>query len=210
MASATATKVEAPASEPTKFILPKMSIKTVVLTLEGLSPLIVNRFSEKALRQMADKQGGKAREKKAPKVPEQDFWGSLYHLEPNQTYPHKKGYRYGFPAIGFKASAVTACTSIDGITKVAARQAFHINADLIEIKGTPKMRCDTVKIAMGTTDLRYRAEFEKWSAEVPVEFNANLITAEQLVHLFNTAGFSVGIGEWRPERDGAMGRFKCV
>jgi hypothetical protein len=27
------------------------------------------------------------------------------------------------------------------------------------------------------------------------------------VNLFNVAGFAVGVGEWRPERDGSNGMF---
>ena len=34
-----------------------------------------------------------------------------------------------------------------------------------------------------------------------------MVTAEQLIGFFNLAGFSVGIGEWRPERNGDHGMF---
>jgi hypothetical protein len=27
------------------------------------------------------------------------------------------------------------------------------------------------------------------------------------VNLFNTAGFAIGVGEWRPQRDGSYGMF---
>ena len=40
-----------------------------------------------------------------------------------------------------------------------------------------------------------------------VKFNAALLSAEQVVNLFQTAGFAVGIGDWRPERNGLFGRF---
>jgi hypothetical protein len=42
---------------------------------------------------------------------------------------------------------------------------------------------------------------------VRVRFNANVLSAAQIVNLFNTAGFGVGIGEWRPEKDGQFGMF---
>jgi hypothetical protein len=60
---------------------------------------------------------------------------------------------------------------------------------------------------MGTADLRYRGEFSPWKATLTVKYNANLMSAEQVVNLFETAGFAVGVGEWRPERDGPYGRF---
>jgi hypothetical protein len=40
-----------------------------------------------------------------------------------------------------------------------------------------------------------------------VKHNANVMSAEQILNLFSTAGFAVGVGEWRPERDGQFGRF---
>ena len=34
-----------------------------------------------------------------------------------------------------------------------------------------------------------------------------MLSAAQIVNLFNTAGFGVGIGEWRSEKDGQYGSF---
>ena len=175
------------------------------LRLIGDSPLICHRFSEKAKKQMLDKQMKKATNAKAAKDPTQDFKDSLYHLP---------GGKHGFPAVAFKAAAVTACTSVGSIKKTAARQAFHVwgangSQDMVVVEGKPTMREDTVKIGMGITDLRYRGEFRKWAAEIIVRYNSSFISPEQLVHLFNTAGFAVGVGEWRPERDGQFGMFHC-
>ena len=103
---------------------------------------------------------------------------------------------------------MTACTSIGSVTKVAARQAFHVEGEMVEIIGPPpSMREDVARVGMGTADLRYRGEFTPWSVELTVKFNSGLMSAEQVVNLFETAGFAVGVGEWRPERDGPFGRF---
>jgi hypothetical protein len=114
---------------------------------------------------------------------------------------------YGFPAISFKKAAVTACTSIDGMTKVMARQTFHVVGEYVVIEGQPFMRSDMVRIAMGTADIRFRGEFKQWTTNVTVRFNSSVISAEQIVHLFNTAGFAVGVGENRPEKNGSWGMF---
>ena len=89
------------------------------------------------------------------------------------------------------------------------RRAFHIDGDLVEIKSEqhPQMRMDMVRIGMGTADVRFRPEFRDWSADVPIRFNEAVISVEQIVNLFNLAGFGVGIGEWRPEKDGQWGMF---
>jgi hypothetical protein len=91
---------------------------------------------------------------------------------------------------------------------VAARQAFHVDGEFAVIEGgEPVMREDMVRIGMGTADIRYRGEFKRWWTTIDVKHNANVMSAEQVVNLFNTAGFAVGVGEWRPERDGQFGRF---
>lgn len=187
------------ATSTTSVTLPPLRIETIKVTLIGDTPLIVHRWSEKAKKQMLDKQMKKASPGKEAKNPEQDFKDSLYVLPDGG---------YGFPIIGFKAAAVTACTSIGGMTKVAARQAFHVDGEYARIEGDePTMREDMVKIAMGTADIRYRGEFKNWWTQIEVRFNANVMSGEQILNLLQTAGFAVGVGEWRPERDGQYGRF---
>lgn len=187
------------ASQNVSVDLPPLNIQTLEVTLIGDTPLITHRWSEKAKKQMLDKQMKKAKQGKEAKDPDQDFRESLYVLEDGT---------FGFPAIGFKAAAVTACTSIGGITKVAARQAFHVDGEYVVLRGSePTMREDMVRIAMGTADIRYRGQFDPWWTVLTVKFNANTLSAEQVLNLFNTAGFAVGVGEWRPEKDGSYGRF---
>lgn len=187
------------AATETTIVLPPLRRETIRVTLIGDTSLIVHRWSEKAKKQMLDKQMKKASAGKEAKNPEQDFKDSLYVLEDGG---------YGFPIIGFKAAAVTACTSIGGITKVAARQAFHVEGEFARIEGCePTMREDMVRVGMGTADIRYRGEFKTWHTTIAVRYNCNVISAEQVLNLFQTAGFAVGVGEWRPEKDGDHGCF---
>lgn len=180
--------------------LPPLALETVRITVIGDAPLIVHNWSKKAREEMLAKQMGIAVPKKRePKDPHQDFLGSLYVTETGS---------YGFPVVGIKAAAVTACTSVGGMTKVQARQAFHIDGEFIDIGGDePTMREDMVRIGMGTADLRYRAEFRHWHSTFSVKFNKGVIGMADVLNLFQIAGFAVGIGEWRPERDGQFGRF---
>lgn len=178
--------------------LPKMRIQKFQITLVGDSSLICHRWSEKAKKEMRDKQQKKATAPRAAKNPDQDYKDSLY--------PHPDG-GFGFPAVAFKAAAVDACSQISDITKVEARGAFHIEGELVQIDGKPQMREDMVRVGMGTADLRYRGEFVQWRATLTIRHNADVLSAEQIVNLFNTAGFAVGIGEWRPQKDGSHGMF---
>lgn len=178
--------------------IPRISIVTADIRLIGDSPLICHKWSEKAKRAMLDKQMKRAKAAKEAKDPEQDFKDSLY-IHPDGGY--------GFPAVAFKAAAVGACRFVDGVKMTEARGAFHVVGELVQIEGTPTPREDMVRVGMGTADIRYRGEFKEWAANVTIQYNPMALSLEQIVNLFNLAGFGVGIGEWRPEKDGPYGRF---
>jgi len=198
--------------------LPTMSRQKISVTLIGETPLIVHRFSEKAKREMLDKHMKTAQKGKEAKDPAMQYESSIYRMANG---------KHGFPSVAFKAAAVTACTSLAGITKIAARQAFHVSGDLSIRAGAfsaaitteelvqifcpePSMREDMVRVGMGTSDIRYRAQYWPWAVDLMVEFNPTALSAEQVLNLFNVAGFACGIGEWRPERDGSNGRFRIA
>lgn len=198
------TNGNAPA-KPTKppvtsdFKLAEFDIQTIKLSLRGTAPLICHRWSEKAKKQMLDKQMKIASVGKAAKDPEQDYKDSLY--------VHPDG-GYGFPAVAFKAAAVRAGTYSD-LKMTFLRGAFHVLGELVKIDGEPTMREDMVRIAQ-TADIRYRGEFPEWGTTLDIRFNARAITVPQLGSLFQLAGFAVGIGEWRPEKNGQYGTFEVA
>lgn len=177
--------------------LPPIKIETLTLMLVGDSPLIVHAWSEKAKRQMLDKQMKKAAQAKEAKDPEADYEACFYRTETGG---------YGFPAIGVKSAMVSACRFLD-MKMTEARGAFHIDGEMLPLIGTPRPREDMVRVGMGTADIRYRPEFPEWKMPVSVKYNASVVSPEQVANLLNTAGFAIGIGEWRPERNGSYGRF---
>jgi hypothetical protein len=191
-------KMKKPQTENVAIELPPIDLRSMTITLVGDSPLICHAWSEKAKKAMRDKHQKKAKTAKEVRNPEAEFKASLYHMP---------GGKYGFPAIGLKASAISAARFVDGLKMTVLRGAFHIDTELVQIQGKPEMREDMVTVGMGSADLRYRGEFKKWRIEADIRFNAAVISPEQITHLFNVGGFGVGIGEWRPERNGSSGRF---
>jgi hypothetical protein len=175
-----------------------IKIARLLVQIEGDTPLICHRWSEKAKRQMLDKQMKKATPKKEAKDPVEDFRSSLY--------PHPEG-GYGFPSVAFKMAMTGACRYVEGVPMTVARGAFFVEGEMVKIQGEPTMREDMVRVGMGTADIRYRGEFREWRAELLISYNASVLTDEQVVNLLNIAGFAVGVGEYRPERDGPYGRF---
>jgi hypothetical protein len=178
--------------------LPKFDLRRMKIKLVGDSSVICNNWSANNRRQMLEKQMKQPQEAKAAKNPEQEYQASLYKL-PNG--------RHGFPTTGVKAAAVDACSHVNNITKVEARGAFHIDGDFVVLIGTPQMREDMVRLPRGGADIHYRGEFYPWSVDLTIRYNNSVLSAAQIVHLFKVAGFAIGIGDWRPQKDGSHGMF---
>ena len=183
----------------------EFSIRQTVIPITGISPLIVHKWSEKAMREIADKQAGKAKNKKHEiRVPEQDY----------EQAKHKSPEGWdGFPAAGFKA-AMTRGAKMIGLVMKDTQTAFFIKADceetqLVKINGESRMRTDMVRVGMGSADIRYRPEYPEWSANLTIEFNSGVISLDQIYQLVKAAGYGCGIGEMRPEKTKFnYGRFK--
>jgi hypothetical protein len=192
--------------------LPHLSIQRVSIPIIGDTPLITHAWSQKARTEMLAKHMKKAAKGREAKDPWRNFVDCLYWLSdrPEDPLPAdvEQG-RFGFPAIGLKAAAVNACSSTSkALTKVGTRQAFHIEDEFVEILGPPpSMREDITRNATGVPDIRHRPEFQPWGAVLTVRVNTAVMSVEQVVALFDLAGFAVGIGDWRPERGGPYGRF---
>ena len=202
-----------------------IKITNVTIRIVGTTPLIMHAWSEKAKREMLDKQmkvtKTKAREAKNPF---EDFIRSMYWLTdmPTEMTPEafenaiNNGARFGFPVTAFKQAAISAAYRM-GWTKdkMSLRGAFFIEGDenqMLEIKSdTPIMREDMVKVGMGTADIRYRGEFRNWYADMAISFNENgQYSLEQIINIINAGGYVCGVGEWRPERDGQYGMFQVA
>lgn len=199
-----------------------IEIQETTIRIIGDTPLIMHAWSEKAKREILDKQMKVTKTKaKDAKNPVEDFIRSMYWLtdmpkdmsQKGFEEAVKKGARFGFPVTAFKQAAISAAYRM-GWTKdkMSMRGVFFIDGDenqMLEIKSdTPIMREDMVKIGMGTADIRYRGEFQNWYADMTIKFNANgQYSIEQIINIINAGGYVCGVGEWRPERDGQYGMF---
>jgi hypothetical protein len=179
--------------------------------VRGKTPLIVNRWSEKAKAMMLQAQQTTARSKKDPKNPTELFEASRYRFPDG---------RDGFPATGFKASIVFAGRLFEGVTQVLLKQTIRVLGEgddqLVELtfdEDALTMREDTPRNANGVADLRYRAQYWPWSATLHVETIGGQLDRGSIVSLVDAAGIG-GIGEWRPtapkSATGSYGTFEVA
>lgn len=199
-----------------------IEMQETTLTIVGDTPLIMHAWSEKAKKQMLDAQMGKAKGKqKEKKNPVEDFINSMYWLtEKPEEYTMEafdrsieNGARFGFPVTALKQAAISASFRKGwSKDKMSLRGVFFIDGgagEFMEIKSNPPiMREDMVKVGMGTADLRYRGEFQNWSATFTLKYDANgQYSLESIINMINAGGTVCGLGEWRVERDGQFGMF---
>lgn len=185
-------------------------IKSVSLTLHGIpgSPLVVHNFSEKAKKEIRDKQQKVAKKAAEARDTDADFDAAKY-LDGD-------GLECA-PITAIKKSFVSAGTAMKDLTKVALRQSLFVaptanpSSAWVPIEthdGKPAKgvkREDAVTIGGSTRGLTYRPEYAEWQLRVTVEYNSRLISEGQLLTLAELAGWGVGICEGRPEKTSALG-----
>ena len=164
----------------------------------------MHRFSQKAKKQMLDKQQGR-KNAKEHRDPEKEFQESQYRFDDGG---------HGFPAVAFKSATVSG-GRLYSVKMTQIRQALFINGESVEqlvrldVAGEPVMREDTVRIGMGTSDLRYRAMYPV-GRDPARGVRPQLIDAKSVIALIDAGGSTCGVGEWRPERDGSFGPYQVV
>lgn len=205
-------------SNLTAVLSKKVMFKHFAVWIVGDTPLIVHAWSEKAKREMLEKQVKATRGGKEARDPHGDFVSSLYEMGDG---------KYGFPATGIKIAILSSAHKDKGIARSAVMAALWINANMVRVRpalagaicdmpliriysGNPEMREDMVKIGVGlnkTANLAYRGQFTSWAMRVTGRFNATVLTPEALAFLIEESGLASGLGEWRNERKGMFGAF---
>jgi hypothetical protein len=208
------------AKAPSTISLPKFKLVDTTFHIIGTAPLLAHAFPEKARKMMLDKQMKVAQGGRDARDPCSEFAAARYILPDGGD---------GFPSVALKDSAVTACTSLSDVTKVSARQAFRVKGVSMNSSGClegsfvrtslipliahePVMREDVVRLSgIGRTpEMRYRPEYFPWGMQFDVQINEQIISIGQLFTMFEAAGHGVGIGDYRPERDGDCGTFRVA
>ncbi len=196
--------------------LPELDFRPVVLEIKGTSPLIMNRWSEKAMKQIEDKQTGKASQKKAARDPEAEYKDAAYVIAGCEDLPDWEPGKYFFPASAFKHAflfGVTQLNDVKTFPKTKATGWFFPTLD------EPVLQFESVTLRKGDigrnpTRPLYRPQFNNWSIDLPIEYEAFSITLEQVMAILDRGLQMGGIGEWRPSapknKTGMFGRARVL
>lgn len=175
-------------------------VGSVGLMVVGTAPLILNAFPQKTIEQMLKKHMGITvqREKKKPR-----------EVIENATPRNVDGAVSLLPT-AFKKAMLTGAASIKGLFKSRLMtQIFVVGQSIPIAYGSTHPRMDMVRTAgiSRTPDVRFRPQFNDWSATLVIQFDETTLDGSTIIDLVQRAG-RVGVGEYRPERNGSFGTFK--
>ena len=187
------------------------NLRTIEARIIGTAPLMVCRFSQKAIDAMTEKhkagsQGAKKKAKEARDF-DADFNGARHIAEDGWD---------GIHAGAFRSAMISACRLVSFNMQMAKLSVF-IEADgfdLVDgvplvriIGGEPEVSKMHTRNATGVIDLRVRPMWRRWSCNLRVQYDADQFSVTGVLNLLSRAGQQVGICEGRPDsrRSAGMG-----
>jgi hypothetical protein len=181
----------------------------LAIEIRGIAPLVINRFSAKAMEMMKQTQeaGSTARSRKTRES--KDF---------NQLFESAKhvsddGWE-GIHAAAFRNAAISACRAC-GFKMTHAKLAFSVMQDGFDrVDGAPLVRLTEgvaeqwiapTRNATGVIDLRSRPMYRQWGTTLRIRYDAGMLTDADVVNLISRVGMQVGVGEGRPDSKNSAG-----
>jgi len=189
-----------------------INMAEIRLKIRGLSPLVMNAFSEKATRQMMEQMSTpqakkKAKSERKPRDYEAEHLGAHHFATEGWV---------GIPCNGFRACAIESCR-LAGVMMTRAKQALFMVADgwdrvdgqglvkLDDMGEPPEKTIMHVRLESGVVSLACRPMWRKWQATITVRYDADWISVENVINLFNRGGQQVGLCEGRPGSPNSYG-----
>jgi hypothetical protein len=198
----------------------RLPLQEVVVTIYGISPLLMKPFTEKCQQQVEDCQ---SKTKKTRTTEKRDYDAEYEDLLNGCRISGVNGNSvYGIPASGLKKCGVRMGSLMwqqdkKNYAGTYLKSSFQVVAvdggtsgGLLPIEGSepvmdfmwgrlPGPKKVPIKIV--------RPRWDEWQCTFKILYNRNMITPEDLMNLYENAGFSVGLCEFRPEKDGNFGMF---
>lgn len=198
----------------TEWEIPKLEITRAILRVEGFSPLIMHKWSTKAEEMLANNVTGGAKPQRGVVVPEEAWKDSAYVIPGKEKLPDWKPGKYYFPAAAFKHAFLYGCAQLKDIKNFPKAQAtgwvFIDDDPILDFKDVILRR----DIGRAPVQPIYRPQFNDWACDLHIGYNAQAVSGQQVVSLFDLGGFAGGIGEWRPSspknKSGSFGRFRIT
>ena len=170
-----------------------MTLMSLDVQVEGISPLLMNRYDPKADLQQSKKLQAQAR---------------AYILGSGELY---------IPAVSIQRSLIAGADRVPNGTVsfqqhasvcfIVTPNAISLNRSGYEIDSRP-----VTDINLGKKVLRHRPRLDQWRAQFTLEFDRSLIDLDTVERIVMVTGSDIGFLDFRPEKEGPFGKFtvtKC-
>jgi hypothetical protein len=196
--------------QETTIEIPMLEREVLELYLVGTTPLIFNRMSEKARRELILPRGRKTsadRKQELKHDPLEEYRASVYVApEEAETY-------LALPSPAVKDAMAKAAVDVPGATMAATQRLLRVHGYRIPVWGVPQMFIAGVRLQdrNRTPDIRTRAIVPRWASRVEVSYVRPLLNQRAVVNLLSAAGEIIGIGDFRQEKGhGDFGLFRVA
>ena len=183
-------------------------MKTVRITIEGITPLLMNRFTEENEIRISSGSApatigckGTPREQ-AQKTAYIDNDGMLYVPGPNVFRCLIEAGKYikvgKCKATTQKSSMIPAGISLQEIVLPFGTDNFEVDSRSVVIPST------------GGRIMKHRARLDEWKLTFTLDVDETMFDLRFVRQLTDDAGRRIGLGDFRPDRKGPFGKFKVI
>lgn len=174
--------------------------------IEGIAPLVVERFSKKAELMAKMAEGSSAKNKKNREARDYDKEAE------DARYRSTEGWE-GMNAAAFRAAMISACRLV-GFKMTLAKLSTFVEADgfdkndgvpLVHIYGESTTYTAHTRNATGVVDVRSRPMYRQWAAKLRIRYDTDQFKATDVLNLVARCGMQVGIGAGRPDSKASAG-----
>ena len=184
--------------------------ETRTVFIRGTAPLVIHKFSAKAIKQIRDKQEAGSTAKKGKAREAKDFEAAFN----GARHVSFDGWD-GIPAAAFRCAMISACRLV-GFKMTLAKLSLFVEADgfdategtpLVRILGEPPMQFESmVRINNGaSTDIAVRPLYRQWGAKLRIKYDADQFNDVDVANLLTRVGMQIGICEGRPDSKNSAG-----
>ena len=176
---------------------------TLTVNIEGVTPLLMDKFTTAAEQQILAKQTGisKSNKKNIRNVSEETI-NAIHYIDVKKN-------KVGFPSEGFKRGMIESTSFIGDkffSKKLVSGAIKIVNTEngLVPIKYSKQ---DVLQHNING-NIKFSPQFHNWSCKLEILYDANNISPQDIISLLNYSGFYYGVGAWRPKcKGGGSGEF---
>jgi hypothetical protein len=185
--------------------LVRRTVKTFNVTIKGVSPLLINRFTEAAEQSRPTRRITAIR-----KDPREEARSAAYIAEDGTFYFNA----FSIPACMGNAGSSHKQTGTRKTLRFVVPSAVRTLIEGITIldgeSPAKDFEVDSRPVTIPATKgriMRHRPRFDRWNANFDLVIDDNLLDPDMALQLLTEAGVSYGIGDFRPEKRGPFGTF---